>query len=200
MNFSSPSPRFKQRRNEIDSPTSPSDRPLMYSSSASESSSFDMETVPMLSDVESLASPTNLELVSLKQQRRRGRFARTYIPCVAFLVMAFLSYFYVDYDSSTGRDPKTAFTKTVEEEVQSIDVPAQSPPTHSPTQRPTAEMQETEMSAEDEIEREPEVKTSKKHLVLHIGPQKTGSTTLQDAWSEPFGVLSYPLKMDKKCR
>ena len=41
-----------------------------------------------------------------------------------------------------------------------------------------------------------EQKKTKHNLVLHIGPQKTGSTTLQDAWSEPFGILSESLRRD----
>jgi len=36
----------------------------------------------------------------------------------------------------------------------------------------------------------------KNNLVLHIGPQKTGSTTLQEAWTYPYGILSKPLKKD----
>ena len=33
-------------------------------------------------------------------------------------------------------------------------------------------------------------KKQKNNLVLHVGPQKTGSTTLQDAWTGPEGVIS----------
>ncbi|KAG7338714.1 hypothetical protein IV203_037316 [Nitzschia inconspicua] len=40
-----------------------------------------------------------------------------------------------------------------------------------------------------------EVETYKDHLVLHLGPQKTGSTTLQTAWYMPQG-LSQDLKKD----
>jgi hypothetical protein len=40
-----------------------------------------------------------------------------------------------------------------------------------------------------------EVETYKEHLVLHVGPQKTGSTTLQTAWYMPKG-LSKVLKRD----
>ena len=36
-------------------------------------------------------------------------------------------------------------------------------------------------------------KEKKKNLVLHIGPQKTGSTTLQDAWTGPYGLISESL-------
>lgn len=40
-----------------------------------------------------------------------------------------------------------------------------------------------------------EVETYKEHLVLHLGPQKTGSTTLQTAWYMPQG-LSQDLQKD----
>jgi len=33
----------------------------------------------------------------------------------------------------------------------------------------------------------------KKNLVIHVGPQKTGSTTLQEAWTKPYGLISESL-------
>lgn len=176
--FSSPSPKFKQRRNEVDSPTSPSDRPLMYLSSSSESSSFETETVPMLADVESLSPAVSKGWDGQKQQRRRKRL-RTYLPCATFLIMAFLSYFFVDYHQlNTGKD--SVEIKTNEQEAPGANAV-----------EPTTEETEKDNSSEHEPNRKP-----KNHLILHIGPQKTGSTTLQDAWHKPFGVLSSPLQMD----
>ena len=39
------------------------------------------------------------------------------------------------------------------------------------------------------------VKDNRKNLVLHVGPQKTGSTTLQNAWTVPQGLIG-DLKRD----
>eukprot|EP00533_Pseudo-nitzschia_delicatissima_P003290 CAMPEP_0116113954 /NCGR_PEP_ID=MMETSP0327-20121206/19771_1 /TAXON_ID=44447 /ORGANISM="Pseudo-nitzschia delicatissima, Strain B596" /LENGTH=865 /DNA_ID=CAMNT_0003607321 /DNA_START=47 /DNA_END=2645 /DNA_ORIENTATION=+ len=177
MNFSSPSPRFKKHRNEVDSPTSPSDRPLMYLSSSSGSDSFEMETVP-IADVESLSPAASKGSGGQKQLQRRKRL-RTYLPCVAFLVIAYLSYFFVDYQSGNVQ------IKTIKEDTPGANAV-----------EPTTEETEKDDSAEHETNNEAEEKKPKNNLILHIGPQKTGSTTLQDAWQKPFGVLSSPLKMD----
>jgi hypothetical protein len=71
-------------------------------------------------------------------------------------------------------------------------------PTFNPTMRPTSPSAETKKSdsADHESNKTDGVTTQKKknNLVLHVGPQKTGSTTLQWAWRE--GVLKQSLKKD----
>jgi len=170
----------------------------------------------MLSDVEAL-SPSGNNIRSTtdgqKHPRRRRRFVRTYLPCAFFLVMAFLAYFYIDFQSNNGPDSKSAFsiqgtveTKIVDKEIETKATEAIEPtaPTLEPvssavglTPVPTSNVAETDISEQKETSNNyNEGNKPKQNLVLHIGPQKTGSTTLQDAWSEPFGVLSYPLRMD----
>lgn len=171
----------------------------------------------MLSDVEALSPSADrtgsTDCEQQRHQRRRGRFVRTYLPFASFLVMAFLTYFYIDFQSNNGPDSKSAFsikgtieTKIVDE-TQSTNAIEPTAPSPSPslepvlsfmglTAKPTSNVVEKDSSEEKETNNNDAGNAPKQNLVLHIGPQKTGSTTLQDAWSEPFGVLSYPLKMD----
>ena len=173
----------------------------------------DEETVPMLSDFEALPTSSVGNGSICGKQRRSVRFTKTYLSFVAFLVFAYLSYFYVDNHSFSDETDITTLPLIVEEKDHSTAVlepiaptlsptlrpgPSERPvtvtasPSQKPSQKPIWKPTETILDTSHGVE----TQRTKRNLVLHIGPQKTGSTTLQDAWSEHFGILSPFLKMD----
>ena len=118
-----------------------------------------------------------------RKRRRNGQFRRTYLPFLAFLGLASLAYFHIDKQS-------VLVLVDVESKPPSV---AKVNTNHAtaPTSIPTT------LQATSEITTDTDVDKKKHNLVLHIGPQKTGSTTLQAAWEEPFGILNNSLKQDK---
>lgn len=217
------SPRFQgsqYRRGDVDveSPTTPSDRPLMYLSSSSGSSSFELESAPMLQDVEDLSGDRETRHKpsgdpKQRRRRRKWRFMRPYLPCIAFMVMAYATYFYISNKSASGEDPnsnplsihadiETKNNYPHHHQVVNDEFP-ESNPTLNPTETPSSISLQLQSNTVSEAVEKPEeimnvvkIQKPKHNLVLHVGPQKTGSTTLQDAWSEPFGVLSPSLRQD----
>ncbi|KAL3912413.1 MAG: hypothetical protein SGILL_006894 [Bacillariaceae sp.] len=57
------------------------------------------------------------------------------------------------------------------------------------TKEKGSENQTDDNPANDQIEEDPTIKKRKDRLVIHVGPQKTGSTTLQNAWYSPKGLI-----------
>lgn len=226
MKISIPSsPQFQNSdRKDIESSTTPYERPLTSLSSSSGSPSFEeLEDVPILPDFEA-ASPHRSRGSG---RRRRTRFTKPYQSCIAFLALAYLSYFVVRKESATGQNPHSlsitteiqnkddqegAGTAVLEPSLSSRVSPSQSSSrTFSPTPKPspsaqpitkaaspysTSKATEKPDTANNDIINRVKAQKKKNNLVLHIGPQKTGSTTLQDAWTEWTGVLSQSLTKD----
>jgi hypothetical protein len=152
--------------------------------------------------------------------KRKSRFVKQYLPCLAFLVLASLIYFNIR--NPTGQNPEALSVHTevkidtkdatVIEQVLSPRASPSSSSTFHPTLRPSPSARAVTKSPSlyptpkaiekivvaDNIDttNTVQVQKTKQNLVLHIGPQKTGSTTLQDAWTEPFGMLSQSLWQD----
>jgi hypothetical protein len=124
------------------------------------------------------------------------------------------------YSPSPDPSSKPTVKPTVKPSIQPTIKPSVSPSAHAspdpsskPTARPSAKPTVTPTSSQGHNDSIEEIRTEKisekndmskaavnvdkkekkQNLVLHIGPQKTGSTTLQDAWTEPVGLISKSL-------
>ena len=212
MKYPARSPRFRSQNRdrkdvESSSPTmSPSDRPLMYLSSSSESSSFE-EEAPMLTNTgDSPRGTKNNTARNGSGRKQKTRFMKLYLPCLAFLVLASLLYFRKEMSTGQNLEASPTHTEVKTEKKDTIVIghdlsphasPSPSSSTFRPTLRPSPSASAVTKS-QKAIDTTNAVQSQKMkpHLVLHIGPQKTGSTTLQDAWTEPFGMLSQSLRQD----